>query len=490
MEAPCATPVVVQSVTHQRLLLVIISVAAFMGALDTTIVNISLPTIADYFQTSVSVVSWVSMAYLLTLSSLLIAFGRLADLRGYRKVYLAGFAIFTAGSLLCGLSVSIGELIGFRIFQAIGAAMLQAIGGAMITMYLPGEVRGKSLGIMATFVSVGVATGPVLGGFLSQYLSWHWIFFINIPVGIIALILGKFIIPRDICTPSRDERFDALGAGLLFAALGTLLLVINMCTTLGWTSPPIIGCAVTSLVLFGAFIAWERRCPAPLIDLTFFYKRNYTLANFAALFAMLLVTGTSFIMPFFLEGLKGLSTSMAGLMLMVPALALMVMGPVAGALSDRIGSRRLCLAAAACYVASNLLFMQMTEATGFTFILLTLALNGTAAGLFIPPNFNLILGLSPRGREGVVSSIAMTMRNIGSALAVASYGTIFVIAAFAVAGEGAGLAGITLDQALTGFHAVFLCGAVIGAAIFVLTLLAREEPKRNAGNKPGAGLQT
>ncbi len=489
MEAPCAIPVIVQSKMYQRLLLVLISLAAFMGALDTTIVNISLPTIADYFQTSISLVSWVAMAYLLTLASLLIAFGRLADIRGYRNVYLAGFAIFTAGSLLCGLSGSISELIGFRIFQAIGAAMLQAIGGAMIMMYLPGEIRGKALGIMTTFVSVGVAAGPVLGGFLSEYLSWHWIFFINVPVGVIAVILGTIVIPRDRCTPSQDETFDATGAGLLFAALGTLLLVINMGTTLGWTSPSIIGCAVASLILFVAFIAWERRCPAPLINLTFFYRRNYTLANFAALIAMLLVSGTSFIMPFFLEGIKGLSTSMAGLMLMVPALALMVMGPVAGALSDRIGSRRLCLAAAACYIAGNILFMQMTQETDFVFILIALALNGTAAGLFIPPNFNLILGLSPKGSEGVVSSIAMTMRNIGSALAVASYGTIFVLAAFAGVGEGAGLAGITLGEALAGFHAVFFCAALLGAAIFVISLLVQEEPGQKHENTSGAGLQ-
>jgi DHA2 family metal-tetracycline-proton antiporter-like MFS transporter len=489
MQSPAANHGILQDPTQQKLLLVLVSVAGFMGALDSTIVNISLPTIATYFDTSVTIVSWVSMAYLLTLSATLIAFGRLADIRGYRKVYLAGFAVFTVGSFLCGmLSASIGELVGFRVLQAIGAAMLQAIGGAMITMYLPAESRGKALGIMTTFVSVGVAAGPVLGGFLTTYLSWNWIFLINVPVGIAAILIGIPVLPKDsVTSSSHRQQFDAAGAGILFAALGTLVFAINMGKTLGWTSPVIIGSILVSAISFAAFVFHERRSPAPLIDLAFFKNHNYTFANISALIAMLLVTGSSFILPFYLENAKGLPTDLAGLLLMVPAIALMVMGPVAGRLSDAIGSRRLCLLAAVCYIGAYLLYSQMTPSTSYLHIIAALILMGTAAGLFIPPNFRLILGYSPRGAEGVVSSLAMTVRNIGSVMAVAFYGTIFVMVGFAQ-GMDPQTKHLTVAAMDAGFNAVFLFGAGLGVLLLILTVAVREQKRDVPGEEAAMGM--
>lgn len=160
-----------EKVSHQGLVLLLISLASFMGALDTTIVNISLPSISKYFQSDIATVSWVAIAYLLILSSTLITFGRVADIRGYKKIYVAGFAIFTIGSLSCGLSSSIYLLIGFRVLQGVGAAMLQAIGGAMVVRYLPEKIRGTAFGILTTSAAVGLAAGTPLGGFLSQFYS-------------------------------------------------------------------------------------------------------------------------------------------------------------------------------------------------------------------------------------------------------------------------------------------------------------------------------
>lgn len=182
---------------HQWLILLLISLAAFMGALDTTIVNISLPSISKYFGSDIATVSWVSITYLLVLSSTLITFGRVADIRGYKKIYIAGFVIFTLGSLSCGLSSTIFMLIGFRVLQGAGAAMLQAIGGAMVVRYLPEKARGTAFGVLTTSAAVGLAAGTPLGGFLSQFYSWHWIFFVNLPVGIFAIILALTILPRD-----------------------------------------------------------------------------------------------------------------------------------------------------------------------------------------------------------------------------------------------------------------------------------------------------
>src|SRR4030043_70082 len=186
-----------KSSSHQWLILILISLASFMGALDATIVNISLPTISKYFQCDIATVSWVAMAYLLILSSTLIAFGRVADIRGYKKIYIAGFATFTIGSLLCGFSSNIYLLIGFRVLQGIGAAMLQAIGGAMIVRYLPEKNRGIAFGILTTSAAVGLAAGTPLGGFFFHVFAWRLFFFINVPVGVMAIILGIAVLPGD-----------------------------------------------------------------------------------------------------------------------------------------------------------------------------------------------------------------------------------------------------------------------------------------------------
>ena len=258
---------------EQNLVLFILALSTFMASLDSTIVNISLPAIAASFGVSLSMVSWVAMSYLLVLSGLLLAFGKLGDMKGFRKIFIAGFAVFTVGSLLCGLSFSIGSLIGSRFIQGIGAAALEAIGPAMVAIYLPREIRGKALGILATVISVGIAAGPIIGGFLTQYASWHWIFFINVPIGICAVILGIRCIPVD-RVPAKSGPFDYPGAIIFFFALAALLWPVDEGLTLGWTSPAILGSFGISAVLWVLFILRETRSRDPLCDFALF--RNTT----------------------------------------------------------------------------------------------------------------------------------------------------------------------------------------------------------------------
>ena len=245
--------VLLESPSRQRLFVILISIASFMGTLDSTIVNISLPTIANYFGTGITLVSWIPIAYMLALASILIAWGRFADIRGYRKVYLSGFTLFTLSSFLCASSPSIEILIGCRILQGIGAAMLMAIGGAMIAVYLPDRIRGWALGMLSTFAAICVATGPVLGGYLTEYLSWHWIFLVNIPVGIGAVLLGMTVIPRDRPRKVSLASFDAPGAGLLFVTLGSLIFTISLGRVFGYTSPVILSTAAMSAIGAAAF---------------------------------------------------------------------------------------------------------------------------------------------------------------------------------------------------------------------------------------------
>jgi len=461
---------------HQWLILILISLASFMGALDATIVNISLPTISKHFQCDVATVSWVAMAYLLVLSGTLITFGRVADIRGYKRIYLAGFAIFTLGSLLCGLSSTIYLLIGFRVIQGIGAAMLQAIGGAMVVRYLPEKIRGTAFGVLITFAAVGLAAGTPLGGLICQFYSWHWIFFINVPVGIIAIILGVAVLPKDMGEFGKGK-FDISGASLLLVALVSLIFFLNMGNNIGWLSWLILISVIVSLVTWTGFIFNEKRSRFPLIDLSLFRDGNFTMAITVALVVLLVGQGSWYAFPFYLELEKGFATNIAGLILLVPAIFMMVCGPIAGLLSDRIGPRPICVLGSAVTIAAFLMFALMGAGTGLYYIIIALALEGIGIGLIMPANFNLIMGMSAEGTEGVMNSLVNTVRNVGAVMGIALFTLVFLSV---IAGEGISPAGITAHslppKAFTlGFHAIFLFGVALGGVLLILNLTMREK---------------
>jgi EmrB/QacA subfamily drug resistance transporter len=463
---------------HQWLILILISLASFMGALDATIVNISLPTMSKYFQCDVATVSWVAMAYLLVLSGTLITFGRVADIRGYKRIYLVGFSVFTIGSLLCGLSSTIYLLIGFRVLQGVGAAMLQAIGGAMVVRYLPERIRGTAFGIMTTFAAVGLAAGTPLGGLICQFYSWHWIFFINVPVGIIAIILGIAVLPRDTGEFGKGH-FDISGASLLLVALVSLIFFLNMGNNIGWLSWLILISVIVSIATWAGFIFNEKRSRSPLIDLGLFLDRNFTMAVTVALLVLLVGQGSWYAFPFYLELEKGFATNIAGLILLVPAIFMMVCGPIAGLLSDRIGSRPICILGSAVIIAAFLMFALMGANTGLYYIIIALALEGIGIGFIMPANFNLIMGMSVKGTEGVMNSIVTTVRNVGAVMGIALFTLVFLSV---IASQGISSAGVTAHSLppkafVPGFHAIFLFGAVLGGLLLVLNLTMREQQR-------------
>lgn len=463
--------------SNTRTIIFIIALSAFMGSLDSSIVNISLPTISEYFHVGLSTVSWVVMAYLLILCSFLLIFGRLADMKGFRTVYLAGFVVFTAGSFLCGISMTIGQLIGFRILQAIGAAALGAIGPAMVAVYLPEAIRGRALGILATAVSLGIAAGPIVGGLLTEYASWHWIFFINIPVGIAAVLIGRAVLP-DTRTETKPVTFDLPGAFFIFAALTLLIYPLSEGYRLGWTSPIVIGCLTASAVFWALFIVRERRCADPLLHLDLFANRSFTVANLAGLLIALVYAGLEFLLPFYLEGVQGTDTAVAGLILAVPAAALMVVGPAAGALSDRYGSRWPGTAAVLLIAASFILFAGIGTTTSMAFIVAALALMGVGIALFFPPNMSLILGQSPENARGVASSAMMTLRNTGSVMGVALFATVFLQVVFSTASVTGGPTHVQVAEAalVPGFQAAFLGGALVCILALLLSGAAQDRP--------------
>ncbi|HEX3000915.1 MAG TPA: DHA2 family efflux MFS transporter permease subunit, partial [Methanoregula sp.] len=330
------------------LLVFSIALALFMAGLDGTIVNIALPTISESFHVSTSAVSWVATAYLLVMAGCVLIFGKISDMIGFKKVFLAGFFLFTLGSLACGilpdLFGSLEWLIGSRIFQAIGGAMMSAIAPAMITAYIPLDQRGKALGIVMTMAALGTASGPTIGGFLTQYFSWHAIFFINVPVGIVAILLGAKVIPQD-RGETKLTGFDTTGAALVFVGLASLLYVVSEGETLGWTSVTILALAAVAVITLAGFVINELRRADPLLELRLFKKRSFAIPVILLCLVFFSFSGINYLIPFYLQYVTHLDTSTAGLVMTSLSGAMMVAGILAGLLFNRVGPKNLCIAA-------------------------------------------------------------------------------------------------------------------------------------------------
>jgi EmrB/QacA subfamily drug resistance transporter len=413
----------VQTLMSRRwLILSAVSVGTFMATLDGSIVNISLPSIQAAFGIDLSVVEWVSIAYLVVVGSVLLPFGRLGEVITFRRVYLVGFAVFTLASALCAAAPGAGALIAFRIVQGVGAGMLQAMGPAIVARtFGPGE-RGRALGLNAISVALGLTLGPVLGGVLTELATWRAVFLVNLPVGILAIAWAARVLPDE--RRSTGQTFDIPGAVLSGTALLTLLLALTQGESLGWTSPVIIALLVTATVTAATFLWQERRTAQPLIDLRLFRIRAFTAGNASVVIAFAGLFTATFLLPFLLERGAGYAPIEAGLLLTpIPVIGAIV-APFSGALSDRIGSR-LPASVGIAVMAVGLLSLSQLE-PGFSPLDLTwrLSLIGLGQGLFMSPNSSAVLGSVPPPRIGTASGTLAQMRIDGQALGIAASGAI------------------------------------------------------------------
>ncbi len=334
--------------------LMAIGTGSFMSALDGSIVNTILPVLRNEFQSNVAAIEWVVIVYLLVLSGLLLTFGRLGDLRGHKSVYVWGFGIFVAGSALCGAAWSASALIIFRGMQAIGGAMLASNSPAIVTGNFPPEQRGRAFGLVAMMTYLGLTVGPSLGGWLTQTFGWRTVFYINVPVGALALALSLVFIPKE-APAERGQPFDLPGAAVFLAGLTALLLGLNKGADWGWASPAVLGLLAGALLLLVVFILIERRSPAPMLDLSLFRVPLFSTSTASAILNYICVYSITFLMPFYLIQGRGLNPAQAGLLLTAQPVLMAISAPVSGALSDRLGSRLpacsawLCWRAACCY---------------------------------------------------------------------------------------------------------------------------------------------
>jgi EmrB/QacA subfamily drug resistance transporter len=408
--------------------LLAIGISTFMSALDGSVVNTVLPVISGYFNTGVSNIEWVVTVYLLVLSGLLLSFGRLGDLRGHKKVFISGFGIFIFSSALCGFAPSLTWLVLFRAVQALGAAMLSANSPAILTKSFPTKQRGQALGLQATMTYLGLTVGPTLGGWLTDQFSWRAIFYINIPVGLTALWMGLRHIPGDASLKAASknvEHFDLLGAGAFMTGLIMLLLGLNRAHEVGWGSPLILGLLGASLLILAGFVVYEGRVRDPMLDLSLFRNRLFSISVISAVLNYVCLFSILFLMPFYLIQGRGLSPSQAGMLLSVQPVIMAIVAPLSGTLSDRIGVRFLTSLGMGVLALGIFIQSRFGPDTSTLHMAAGLAITGFGTGIFISPNNSALMGSAPRHRQGIAAGILATSRNVGMVLGIGLAGAIF-----------------------------------------------------------------
>ena len=469
------------SIQSSSLITAAIGTAIFMGALDTTIVNVALPTISDAFGISMGSASWVATIYLLIMASSILIIGKAADSIGYKRIFLAGISIFIIGSLCCGLLPLIthhfGSLILSRAMQAIGGAMMLSVGPAMVSVYLPQAEQGKNMGIIMSLAALGTALGPSIGGILTQYLSWSWIFYINIPVGIIAIVIGVKAIPEmtEKINWNDFRSFDKIGAVLLCLTLSSLLFVISEGERLGWMSAMILGTTMIGIICLLCFIHTEQKSSDPVLDLRLFSSRTFLFLNLIISLVYMAFAGVSYLLPFFLELMKGFNTSMTGLILTSLSFGLMISGIIAGLLYQKVGAKRLTLCATILMAAGYFLMAQMNATSSTIYILICLFSIGSGIGLMTTPVSNMIMRLAPDKKKGMVSSLISLERFAPMTLGIAAFNLFFINSVLSLAMKYGITAPVELsdmEQVLTiGFDLSFTVACIIAVIGIVITII-------------------
>lgn len=417
-----STPV---STRHRWWVLLAISAASLMAGFDNSVSNAVLPVIAASLRADVSTTQWVVLIYLLLVTVLVLSAGRLGDLRGHRRVYLVGVGLFIASSAGCGFAPTVGWLIAARACQALGAAMLVSNAPAILTTTFPDHMRGRVLGLQATAVYVGTIIGPGIGGFLATSFDWGAVFLVNVPIGLVVLLLSARCLPADVPGSSPTMRFDLAGAGTFGLGLVLLILGLNQAGGWGWTLPLSIGCFLAAGASLAAFIWIEQRTTAPLLDFNLFRKREFSTAAASVILTYAATFATSFVLPFYLIQGRGISPAEAGLVLIAVPVLMPILSPLSGALSDRIGTR-LPATGGVAIVATALFALSRADAnTPLTGVVGLLMLLGLGMGLFTAPISSAILGSVPRERRGVASGVMSTARGLGMVLGFALGGSVF-----------------------------------------------------------------
>jgi EmrB/QacA subfamily drug resistance transporter len=438
----------------------------FMIMLDNTIVNVALPSIQRDLEVGISGLEWVVNGYALTFAVLMLTGGKLADLYGRRLIFIVGLAVFTAASLACGLATSDEWLIAARIVQGAGAALMNPATLSIITATFPPRQRGMAIGIWAGVSALALAIGPLVGGVIAEHIHWGWIFFINVPVGILAIVVARLVIDESRDT-SAEQRLDF--PGLFASAVGLFALTYGLieANTYGWTSTRILalfGVAAAALV---AFVVLELRQRLPMLDLNLFRNSTFAGANTVMMLVALAMFGVFFFVSLFVQNILGYSATEAGATFLPMTVLVILVAPAAGKMSDRVGSRWLMGGGMVSVAISLLVFSRLDAGSDFWDLLPGLLVGGLGMGLAMTPTTSAAMGSVPIDKAGVGSAVLNSMRQVGGALGIAVMGAIVTSHVDLSARPGPE----TASQFVAGFQDALLVasGIAFAAAIVAVT---------------------
>lgn len=455
--------------TEKWWVMLTVSMGVLLATIDGSIVNVAIPRLVVELDTRFAVIQWVSLSYLLTLATLTLSVGRAGDVVGKKRIYTTGFALFTVASVLCGLAPNVEFLIGFRVLQALGAVMVLSLGPAVLVEAFPPTERGKALGLIGTAVSIGVITGPVVGGLLISSFGWRAIFFVNLPVGIVGTLLAIRYVPRTV--HHIKQRFDYMGAGLLSATLLAVSLAMTLGQERGFGSPLILSLFAVALVGGFTFVRVEMGRESPMIQLRMFRSNLLSISVVTGYLQFVVLAGTFFLLPFYLEDIQGRPIAQVGLMLGAAPLVLGLVSPWAGSLSDRVGVRPLTLAGLIITAIAYLSLLTLDVETTVThFVLLAFPL-GLGIGIFQSPNNSAIMGSVPPEYAGVGGGLLTLTRLLGQVTGIAVLGSLWATRV-AAAGGPPDAAEATAIQQMTGLHDVIIVMSVLVLLSAALALLA------------------
>jgi EmrB/QacA subfamily drug resistance transporter len=469
---------------YKWIVLSVTTIGALMAAIDSTIVILGLPDMMVELHSDLVSMIWVIMGYILISTVFLLTFGRVADMLGRVRMYNLGFAFFTVGSALCGLSASATQLILFRLIQGSGAALMVVNSVAILTEVFPPDERGRALGINAVTFAAGGVIGPVLGGLILTAGSWRWIFFINVPIGIIGTVWG-YLALKETSLRKKDEKFDPLGAATFSLGLVSILLALTLGIQYSWTDSFILALFGLSVVLSAAFLLWERRASHPVLDFSLFKERVYNFSVLAAMMQALALFAVNFLIIFYLIGVRGDSPIQAALLLIPLPLVSAVVAPLSGVIADRIGARIPATLGLLLQGLALAWLAQITAGTPYPQIAGGLALMGLGGGMFYAPNTSAAMNASPLPRLGIASGTLATLRQAGM---VTSFALSLAVAAASLprtvmfqlfVGTNVVLGSAITKSFVIGMHSAFLVSIVLCLIAAGFSLVRGEENRRS-----------
>ncbi|MCL4393501.1 MAG: MFS transporter [Chloroflexi bacterium] len=469
---------------YKWLALSVTTIGAMMAAIDSTIVILALPDMMEKLHADLIEMVWVIMAYILISTVFLLTFGRVADMLGRVRMYNLGFVVFTIGSALCGISQSATQLILFRLVQGSGAALMMVNSPAIITEVFPPNERGRALGINGITWALGGIAGPLLGGLILTAADWRWIFYINVPIGILGSVWGYRAL-HEMSKRNVNERFDPVGALTFSLGLVSLLIALTLGIEYSWTSTPILSLFAVFVVMLIVFFAWERGAKHPVLDLSLFQNRVYNFSVLAAMLQALAMFAVDFLIVFYLQGVRGFDPLTAALLLLPLPIVTVVVGPLSGLLADLIGARIPATAGVLIQAAALVWFItQLSPTTPYVSLAIGLFLMGLGGGLFWSPNTSAAMNSAPLPRLGIASATLATLRQTGMvisfalALAVAAGSLPKQVMMQLFVGTNVTLGSVTMQAFVGGIQSAFAVSVVLCLVAAAFSLVRGKENRR------------